>query len=86
MSITETEIVKAMVSRKQAELSSEKSTPFVNKILKDKSNMLFQTLLIEWSTYVRELKNLILKLIETEKTAILETNLIGKYLIDLQTK
>lgn len=65
MSITETEIIRAMVNSKQAELASSSSFSLkVDKIQKDKSNQLFQTLLIEWSTYVRELKNLIMKMIE----------------------
>lgn len=84
MSITETEIIKAMVNSKQKELASASSLSFkVDKIQKDKSNQLYQTILIEWSSYVREVKNLILKMIESEKTAILDTKLIGKYLIDV---
>ena len=88
MSITETEIIKAMVNTKQPELASDStlSFNFQNKVQKDKSNQLYQTILIEWSTYVREVKNLILKMIESEKTAILDTKLLGKYLVDVQTK
>jgi hypothetical protein len=87
MSITETEIVKHLVkqaSGDNASINGSKSSTSVkiDKLHKAKNNELFQTLLIQWNTYLREIKLLMIKMVETDKTAILDTKLIGKYLVD----